>query len=195
MRIAALLALLTLAGCGRDLPPTPAAARAQDPLALPFVPHRASGRLAIDAPGKRLSVEFLLRRDAPGRARAVLLEDTGVILADVAIGDGAPVVHRVVDDLRPRLGLITDLLRAAYGAAPPTARGWEDGALRIASADGVRWYAGDPLLPRLVEGTGWPVRLEDWRWVAGMPVAWRITADRTVATVVITLREVRPLAR
>ena len=42
-------------------------------------------------------------------------------------------------------------------------RTWENDRLRATAGDAVRWYGGDPILLRAIEGGGLDVLIEDWR--------------------------------
>jgi len=174
--------VLFLSACvPRDVPPVPAASRDQQASGGgPRVAWRGEGRLEIARPGLRQSVAVWLRVTPGaqgGEVRAALVGDGGVQLADLALADGSVVVHQVVGDLRERAALLATVIGQAYGAFPGEARTWQDDRLRGGSAGVTRWYGGDPLLLRRVEGIDWPLVLADYRLVGGRLIAHEVRAE------------------
>jgi len=193
IRLLALLLTCAAVGCAPRLPPTPSAARAQDPYATAPGDWRGAGRLTLSGFGRRASVGVLMRVRA-GVARAALVEDGGLVLADLEIGGAGVVVHRLAADLRPHQAVLVDLV-AVYARLPEPERAWRRGALRARTAQDRRSYAGDPLLLRRVDGAGWPVHVADFVTVAGGLVPQRLVADGPfTAELRLTLSEVIALA-
>jgi hypothetical protein len=158
--------LLLVAGCGPTIPDIPQAARAQTPRAAPRSPFFGQGRLELVVPGKRISCTALVRGFGDGRARLALMEDvSGMQLADLtATADGYQVTQ-AIDEVRKALPQLGRLVRHAWGlpADPPERLEWHDATLAVHVGPDTRWYGGDPVLLRAVEGDGLDLSIEDYR--------------------------------
>jgi len=174
IRRALALALL-LVSCRPRVPIAPTAARTQDPQAMAPGDWRGRGRIEASGFGRRLSADCLVRVQANG-VRAVLLSDDGVVLADLEIAASGSIQHRLADPLASRTAQLNGLI-APFTHLPETQRTWRRGVLRAVTAQDVRWYGGDPLLLRRIEGRGWPVTITDHAPVAGGLVPRMIVAD------------------
>lgn len=158
------MALLML-GCGARIPPIPDAARDQGPRdGAPTGAWRGYGRLEVTAPGRRLSGDLHVRvRD--DQVLVAILADGGVRLLEGTVTVDGAEVGNVVDDLRPHApGILA--LAAAWLPLSSTAAWHGDHRIRR-HADQRRHYGGDPVLLRRIDGTPWPVRIEDYRPFAG----------------------------
>lgn len=167
MRHFALLILVCvfIAGCSPRVPEVPASARGQTPRAAALTAWVGKGRLEVIAPGKRLSGTAILRSLGDGAVRAAFLSDEGILLADLTAKDGAWTVTRNVPDMERALPHLGRLVAQAYARVDDTTRTWDDDRLRAQAGDAVRWYGGDPILLRAVEGGGLDLLVEDWRMV------------------------------
>ena len=167
MRRLALLALvgLVIAGCSPRVPEVPASARSQTPRASALTAWVGKGRLEVVAPGKRLSGTAILRSLGDGAVRAAFLSDEGILLADLTAKDGTYTVTRSVTDMERALPHLGRLVAQAYARVDDTTRTWDDDRLRASVGDAIRWYGGDPVLLRAVEGGGLDLLVEDWRMV------------------------------
>jgi hypothetical protein len=163
--------LLGLTHCARSLPPV-GLAKAQSPLA--GSPNSAwrevAGRCTLVTATLRISCRAVVRRDATGGVRLALLADEGVLLSDVAVKEGRVQVHREAEDLAGRSEILGHMAWQAWGKSLTDHPGiWQDGAWMI--DDGViqRWFAGDPLALRRVEGSGFIYEIGDYRpWGASL---------------------------
>jgi hypothetical protein len=135
-------------------------------------------------------MECYLRREPGMRLHYALVADGGVSLAQGALprqpGE-APVVH---PDLAGHLDDLERMLAEGFLTAPPTDAPW-NGAVRreevrrdTGSIPGrgsalvaTRWYGGDPVLLRRVEGGGWPLELSDYRPTPAGLMAHVVRAD------------------
>lgn len=167
MRRFALLALagLVITGCSPRVPEVPASARNQTPRAAALTPWVGKGRLEVVAPGKRLSGTAILRSLGDGAVRAAFLSDEGLLLADLTAKDGSWTVARSVADMERALPHLGRLVAQAYARIDDATRTWDDDRLRADVGDATRWYGGDPLLLRAVEGGGLDLLVEDWRMI------------------------------
>jgi hypothetical protein len=161
-----LLLCLAVVGCSPRVPEVPASARSQTPRASALTAWVGKGRLEVVAPGKRLSGTAILRSLGDGAVRAAFLSDEGLLLADLTAKDGTWTVTRSVADLERALPHLGRLVAQAYGRVDDAgARTWDDDRLRAQAGDAIRWYGGDPVLLRAVEGGGLDLLVEDWRMV------------------------------
>jgi hypothetical protein len=163
MRLSVFFMALVLCGCGVRVPPVPASARQQVPRGAPEQAWRGQGRLEIVYPGTRLSLDCHLRAPGDGSVRYALLSDAGILLADVTVGSEDRTVHQVVPDLGARLDLISRLIGQTYARFPNEPARWKSNRLIVAHGASRRWYGGDPILLRRVEGDGWPIAIDDYR--------------------------------
>ena len=98
--------------------------------------------------------------------RATFLSDEGLLLADLTARDGTWTVAKSVADMERALPHLGRLVAQGYARVDDsTARTWDDGRLCAQAGDAVRWYGGDPILLRAVEGGGLDLLIEDWRMV------------------------------
>jgi hypothetical protein len=155
----------------------PAAARHQTPRAAPLTPWVGKGRLEVVAPGRRLSGTAILRSLGDGAVRGAFLSDEGVLLADLTARDGAWTVHRHVVDMERALPHLGRLVAQGYARVDDATRAWDDDRLRATAGDAVRWYGGDPVLLRAVEGGGLDLLVEDWRSVDATLVPYEARAE------------------
>jgi hypothetical protein len=161
-------ALFSGACCSPRVPEVPASARGQTPRAAPLTPWVGKGRLEVVAPGKRLSGTAILRSLGDGAVRAAFLSDEGLLLADLTAKDGSWTVARSVADMERALPHLGRLVAQAYARIDDTAiRTWDDNRIRAESGDAIRWYGGDPVLLRAVEGGGLDLLIEDWNSQSG----------------------------
>lgn len=161
-----LLLCLAVVGCSPRVPEVPASARGQTPRAAALTPWVGKGRLEVVAPGKRLSGTAILRSLGDGAVRAAFLSDEGILLADLTAKDGTWSVARSVADMERALPHLGRLVAQAYARVDDAGtRTWDDDRLRAHSGDAIRWYGGDPVLLRAVEGGGLDLLVEDWRMV------------------------------
>lgn len=192
MRCCWIVILFALIGCSPRVEPIPLAARHQIPgAAAPNGPWKAHGRLAVSWPGHHLEMDCYLRREGTTLHYA-LIADGGISLAqgqiprafgEITVIDPGPnglsVAHAIPPTVHPDLAKHIDALERlfanAYQNGPPSDSVW-DGNLRrqdrrqVSSTRGnigaiisTRWYGGDPVLLRSVEGDGWPLEISDYR--------------------------------
>jgi hypothetical protein len=152
-----------LSACSPRVPEVPAAARGQTPRAAPITPWIAKGRLEVVAPGKRLSGTAIVRSLGDGAVRAAFLSDEGILLTDLTAKNGSWTVTRSIPDMERALPHLGRLIAQAYAQVADNERTWENDRLRATAGDAVRWYGGDPILLRAIEGGGLDVLIEDWR--------------------------------
>ncbi len=157
------LMVLWLSGCSPRVPEVPAAAQGQTPRAAPTTPWIAKGRLAVVAPGKRLSGTAILRSLGDGAVRAAFLSDEGLLLTDLTAKNGSWTVTRSIPDMERALPHLGRLIAQAYAQVADHERTWDNDRLRATAGDAVRWYGGDPILLRAIEGGGLDLLIEDWR--------------------------------
>lgn len=138
------------------------------------------GRLIVAWPGGRRSSDCVVRAK-PESLRLAVLDDAGVLLADLELAGDRLAVHQAVAELRERaLPQLERLLRAWRPRPAPAERAagaWEDDRLVVREGGQRRWYGGDPLLLRLVEDDGWPIALADHRPRGDGLVAHQVRAD------------------
>lgn len=164
--VVVIIAVLCLAGCSPRVPSVPESARGQTPRAAPTTPWVGKGRLEVVAPGKRLSGTAILRSLGDGSVRAAFLSDEGLLLADLTAKDGTWTVTKSVADMERALPHLGRLVAQAFARVDDAAtRTWDDDRLRADAGDTIRWYGGDPVLLRAVEGGGLDMLVEDWRMV------------------------------
>jgi hypothetical protein len=159
----ALVAAGLVAGCSPRVPEVPESARGQVPRAAPQSAWIGRGRLEVVAPGKRLSGTAILRSIGDGSVRAAFISDEGLLLADLTAHHGAWTVTHAIPDLERALPHLGRLVAQAYARVDDATRTWDDGRLRADAGRELRWYGGDPLLLRAVEGEGFDLLVEDWR--------------------------------
>ncbi len=182
LRVVAVVALAAIvAGCAR-VPPTPKAAQGQQPRAGAEVAWNGRGRFTVVAPGRAVDAEFVVRSDPGGdgqapEVRLALLADAGVLLADVSLTPSGVTVHRVVDDLRERVDALARLLDPWLPPTSGATRSWDDDRLIERAGERRRWFGGDPLLLRRVDGDGWPLTVADYRLSGTSLIAHEISAD------------------
>ncbi len=160
-----LLLCLAVVGCSPRVPEVPASARGQTPRASALTAWVGKGRLEVVAPGKRLSGTAILRSLGDGAVRAAFLSDEGILLADLTARDGTWTVTRSVADMERALPHLGRLVAQAYARVADATRTWDDDRLCAEVGDAIRWYGGDPVLLRAVEGGGLDLLVEDWRMV------------------------------
>ncbi len=164
--LALMLSAIAASGCGPRVAPVPDAARGQTPRAAPTTAWIGKGRLEVVAPGRRVSGTAILRSLGDGAVRAAFLSDEGLLLADLTARDGTWSVTRSIPDLERALPHLGRLVAQAYAAVAEGEPTWDDDRLRIQTGDALRWYGGDPILLRAVEGGGLDLLVEDWRPLA-----------------------------
>ncbi len=177
---AAWAALLLLAGgCNPRVDAVPESARTQIPRAAPNAAWQGRGRLEVAMPvtGTRISCTVIVRGMGDGSARAVLLSDEGITLADLSAVAGTYSVIQAIPALDSALPHIGRLFAQAFTAAPSEVRSWVDDRLIARSDDDQRWYGGDPLLLRCVTGHGFDIYLEDYRQLGGELLAWEARGE------------------
>ncbi|MBA3710040.1 MAG: hypothetical protein H0W83_14620 [Planctomycetes bacterium] len=184
MRLLLALLIVLAAGCGVRVPEIPSSARAQTPRAAPAVPWFAPGRMELVLPGKRVSCTAYVRGLGNGQARLVLLSDEGLQLLDLQSTDDGYQVIQAIDDLKKAVPHLGRLLRQAF-ALPPEKRRWEDDRIAAASGGSTRWYGGDPVLLRAIEGDGLDIAIEDYQPLGGELLAHEA---RATAPFGITMR-------
>ncbi len=196
MRVAVVVVIaLALTSCGGRGPEIPPFARAQIPHAAPDTRWFGEGRLELVAPGKRLSCTALVRGLGHGQARLALVSDEGVLLADLTAGPAGCTVNQKLAAMDRAIPLLERMLRQAWtahdGDKPTPSHD------RLAMTDGLdtRWYGGDPVLLRAVEGDGLDLDIGDWRLFGDTLLPWAVTGHATlgIVTVTIHLNKVRPL--
>lgn len=189
----ALAALTVGAGCSPRVAEVPESARGQVPRAAPLSPWVGKGRLEVVAPGKRLSGTAILRSLGDGAVRAAFLSDEGVLLADLTAKDGVWTVARSVADMERALPHLGRLVAQAYARIDDHERTWEDDRLKAQAGDAVRWYGGDPVLLRAVEGGGLDLLLEDWRTLGADLLPYEARAEGPFGiTIRLRLSDVTP---
>jgi len=182
LRTTALISLFFLLGCGSRVPPIPAAARHQAPReAAPASAWRGDGRLEVNAPGHHLSADMQLRSDGSAIVIAIIA-DGGIVLLSGRVTPATTEVVSVVEALQkyavpiltiasawlPRHGELTWHGKHRIGPQGPHAR---------------RHYGGDPVFLRRVDGTPWPIRVEDYRPLdSGAWVAHALTGEGPLTT-------------
>lgn len=163
--VLSILGCVVIAGCSPRVPEVPASARQQTPRASAVTAWVGKGRLEVVAPGKRLSGTAILRSLGDGAVRAAFLSDEGLLLADLTAKDGTWTVTRSVADMERALPHLGRLVAQAYARVDDATRTWDDDRLRADVGDATRWYGGDPVLLRAVEGGGLDLLVEDWRMI------------------------------
>ncbi len=159
-----LAASLAAVSCGVRVPQVPPAARGQVPHAAPTGPWFAQGRMELVLPGKRVSCTALVRGLGDGRARLALMSDEGLQLADLTSTADGYEVNQALDDLKKALPALGRMLRQAYALpAEQGHRQWCNGRLAGLSGKDTRWFGGDPVLLRSVQGDGLDIAIEDYR--------------------------------
>ena len=160
-----LLGCVLIVGCSPRVPEVPASARHQTPRASALSAWVGKGRVEVVAPGKRLSGTAILRSLGDGAVRAAFLSDEGLLLADLTAKDGTWTVSKSVTDMDRALPHLGRLVAQAYARIDDATRTWDDDRLRAEVSDTIRWYGGDPVLLRAVEGGGLDLLVEDWRMI------------------------------
>jgi hypothetical protein len=191
MRLAIIALAAVLAGCASRIPSIPETARDQPPRAAPSVPWFGQGRMELSVPGKRLSCTAFVRGLGNRQARLVLMSDEGLQLADLrSTADGYDVIA-ALPDLNKALPHLGRLLRQAF-ALPPEERSWSDDRIAARNGGSTRWYGGDPVLLREVEGDGLDLVIEDYRQIGPELVPFEARASGPFG---ITLRIRLSMAR
>ncbi len=182
LRLIPFITVFVLTACGSRVPPIPTAARDQEPReAAPPGAWRGDGRLEVNAPGHSLSADMQLRSD--GNAIVVaIIADGGIVLLSGRVTNDTTEVVSVVDDLQkyaipiltiasawlPRHGELTWHKDYRSGPQGPHAQ---------------RHYGGDPVFLRRVDGTPWPIRVEDYRPLdTGVWIAHALTGEGPLTT-------------
>jgi hypothetical protein len=163
--------VLGLAHCARPLPPVGLASGQLPAAGSPDLAWREdAGRCTVVTATVRISCRAVVRRDATGGVRLALLADEGILLCDVAVTNGQVQVFREAPDLVGRSEALGRLAWQAWGAPATTHPGiWQDGAWKVDDGVSQRWFAGDPLVLRRVEGSGPHCEVGDYRpWAAGL---------------------------
>lgn len=186
MRVLPPLALIALCllGCSPRVPDVPHSARSQPPRAAPTKAWFGQGRMELVVPGRRISCTALVRGLGDGRARLALMSDEGLQLVDLTTTSDGYEVTQAIEEVKQALPHLGRLARHAF-ALPPETRAWEGGLLVAKSGEDTRWYGGDPLLLRAVEGPGLDLVLEDYRPLGGEMLAHEARAEGPLG---ITLR-------
>ena len=175
MRIGLVLLVLLLIGCGNPTPRIPEQAREQQPQAGPAQPWQAHGRLVIELPGRRYGLSALLRRDASGELRCVLMEDGGLLAADLSYHGSTITVHHAAEMVSDFLPVLHQLIGGGWLEAGDSE--WRSDR-RLEQRDRWRrWYGGDPVVLHYVHGAGWPVTLSDYRNIDTLIIAHAAEAD------------------
>lgn len=163
--LASVVVALLLLGCGARIAPIPAAAREQTPRdGAPPGPWRGHGRLEVTAPGRVISGDLHVRVRGD-HVLVAIIADGGVRLLDGTVTVDAVHVGNVVDDLAPHAPGILALASAWLPLSGDAA--WHGDHRIRRHAEQRRHYGGDPVLLRRIDGTPWPVRIEDYRPFAG----------------------------
>ncbi|MBA2481376.1 MAG: hypothetical protein H0V44_12000 [Planctomycetes bacterium] len=184
MRTIIAACVLLCAGCGLRIPEIPQAARTQVPRAAPTAPWFGEGRMELVVPGKRISCTAYVRGLPDGTARIALLSDEGLQLMDLqSTADGFQ-VNQAIDDLKKAVPHLGRMVRQAF-AHPAEKRHWDDDRIAAVSGDVTRWYGGDPVLLRGVEGDGLDLAIEDYRLLGDELLAHEV---RATAPFGITMR-------
>ena len=167
--------LLVCTACGDRVPGIPEGARGQEPAdAAPTPPWSGRGRVEVRAGSRHFSGDLLVR--ARGESLAVvLLADGGVEVLSGRVHATSQDLVACREDLRDHGEAI--LAIAAAWLHPAADAVWE-GETRCRRAEERSYrYGGDPVLLRRVEGTPWPVQVEDYRAAAGTWVAHRLVGE------------------
>lgn len=178
MRLALGLVVLVLCGCGIRVPPIPESAKKQQPRGAPERAWHGQGRLSVDVPGAHLNLDVHVRAPGDGSVRYALLNDAGLLLADVTVTATGTTVHQAVPDLKKdeRIGLLSRLFRQAYARYSLKPAHWRSDRLVVDRGAIQRWYGGDPIYLTRVEGGGWPIVIEDYRPLGAEYLAHKVTA-------------------
>jgi len=166
-----------LNGCFVPAPRIPPTAEDQTPRAGPSAAWGARGRLSLNLPGRAIGLAAFLRPSEAGEVRMVLMEDGGLMVADISHAGSGTVVHHCRDEVIDALPVLEALTAAVWTPSHPDAmqvrtglKYEDDGAWR-------RWYGGDPVVLRYVHGRGWPMTVGDYRVAEGLLIAHRVYAD------------------
>lgn len=137
-------------------------------------------------------MDCYLRRERGTTLHYALIADGGISLAEGqiprALGEvtviepgpnGLSVAHLIPPKVHPdvidHIATFERLFTEAYQAGPPLDSTWDGDRRRqdrreTSSTPGAagaiistRWYGGDPVLLRFVEGGGWPLEISDYR--------------------------------
>jgi hypothetical protein len=184
-----------LVGCADRGPEIPDTARDQVPQGAPDRRWFGEGRLELKAPGKRLSCTALVRGLGHGRARMALVTDEGVQLADLTAGPDGCTVNQKLEVMDRALPILEFLLRQAWTAHGDDHPQANDHRLQVIDAEDTRWYGGDPVLLRAVEGPGMDLVISDWRPFGEklLPYAAVAHTGFGLVTVTVHLNRVRAL--
>jgi hypothetical protein len=154
--------LVVVSGCGLRVPEIPQAARAQTPRSAPTGAWVGEGRMELAVPGKRISCSAYVRGLEDGTARLVLVSDEGLQLLDIRSTAESYEVTQALEDVKKALPHLGRMLRLAF-AHPPERTRWDDDRIAAESGGSTRWYGGDPVLLRAVEGDGMDIAIEDYQ--------------------------------
>lgn len=157
-------------------------------------------------------MECYLRRDHGATLRYALLADGGISLAEgqipwatkppqvvsaVSVSEAIP--PKVHPDLASHINALERLIGESYQVGSPHDTMWSGDVRRqdvrqtnstpgnIGPIIATRWYGGDPVLLRRVEGGGWPLQISDYRMTPLGLMAHHIRADGPLGAE-ITLR-------
>lgn len=119
-------------------------------------------------------MECYLRRET-GTLRYALIADGGISLAEGALPRVSP--PKVQADIATHIPALERLLAEAYLIGPPTNSVWAGSIRRQDDQQRIRWYGGDPVLLRWVEGGGWPLEFSDYRLTHVGLIAHQVRAD------------------
>lgn len=178
-----------LAGCQR-VAPIPANMREVTPIGgSPAVAWVAiDGRFQASFFGNHLSSRAVVRHQSDGELRLALVSDEGVRLLDLSTTSTTPGftlhAHAVgMERIAPTLAYV---IRHAWG--PDTqARTWDGDIQRGTTADGTRWYGGEPPALRLVTGGDVTITVDDYQLLGDGLVAHRAQAESATRTLTLTL--------
>jgi len=129
-------------------------------------------RFELEAPGRRISCRAIIRRLDDGSIRLALITDEGPLLADLTVNQHGVQENSCIDSLHKVLSVLGRLAYQAWGT-PAEQRAWENDRIRATTKEGYeRWYGGDPLLLRQVDGQGSTVVIGDYRVWHGSLLAY-----------------------
>jgi hypothetical protein len=118
-------------------------------------------------------MDCYLRRESPTKLHYALIADGGLRLAEGTVPRAtAPTFH---PDIATHIAALERLLSEGYQIGPPAQSEWRGHVRHHAG----RWYGGDPVLLRYVEGNdaGWPLTMSDYRMTPVGLMAHQVYAD------------------
>lgn len=186
-----ILSGIALASCGDPrVPAIPAAARQQVPAeAGPESAWSGRGRIEVDAGSRRISGDLLVKYQGHSVAM-VVLADGGITMLSGTVSAEQRTVHACLDDLVPHAEALLGIAAAWLPYRGPEAE-WKANARYRDTASGRRWYGGDPVLLRRIDGPSWPTQVADYRLVEGRWFAHALTAEAPLgASIRLQLRDV-----